>query len=60
MYFHDGLSFRNTAKALSFFLQIVKISHLVSIWNPIQKYKPWKLKKKNIEEYFVYKKMKLR
>ncbi len=33
-----GLSFRNTAKALSF-LKIVKISH-VSIWKGIQKYKP--------------------
>ena len=45
-----GLSFRNTAKALSF-LQIVKISH-VSIWNWIQKYKPKKIqKKKKIEEY---------
>ena len=31
-----GLSFRNTAKALSF-LKIVKISH-VSIWKWIQKY----------------------
>ncbi len=35
------------------FLHLVKISHLVSIWNWIQKYKPKKLKKKkkNIEEY---------
>ncbi len=35
-----GLSFRSTAKALSF-LKIAKISQ-VSIWNWIQKYKPWK------------------
>ncbi|HXT83191.1 MAG TPA: hypothetical protein VN704_02495 [Verrucomicrobiae bacterium] len=33
-----GLSFRNTAKALSFLL-LVKISH-VSIWNWLQKYRP--------------------
>jgi transposase-like protein len=37
------------AKALSF-LHIVKINH-VSIWNWIQKYKPQKLKKMNIDEY---------
>ena len=53
MYFL-GLSFRNTAKALSF-LHVVKISH-VSIWNWIQKYKPKKLsdkkKKKDIDEYY--------
>ena len=49
MYFL-GLSFRNTAKALSF-LHIIKISH-VSIWNWIQKYKPRKyLKNKKIKEY---------
>ena len=53
-----GLSIRNTAKALSL-LHLVKISHLVSIWNWIQKYKPHKLKKKTIEEYFVCKKVKL-
>jgi putative transposase len=47
-----GLSFRNTAKALSFLL-LVKISHL-SIWNWIQKYKPHKLKKKkNIDGYII-------
>jgi len=50
-----GLSFRNTAKALSFLL-LVKISH-VSIWNGIQKYKPHKLKKKkkkkNIDGYII-------
>jgi putative transposase len=45
-----GLSFRNTAKALSFLL-LVKISH-VSIWNWIQKYKPRRyLKNKKIKEY---------
>ncbi len=47
-----GLSFRNTAKALSF-LQIVKIRQ-ISIWNWIQKYKPQKLKKKKkIDEYVI-------
>jgi putative transposase len=47
-----GLSFRNTAKALSFLL-LVKISH-VSIWNWIQKYKPQKYRNKNkIEEYII-------
>ncbi len=48
-----GLSFRNTAKALSFLL-LVKVSHDVSIWNWMQKYKPWKyLKKKKIQEYII-------
>ena len=47
-----GLSFRNTAKALSF-LKIVKISH-VSIWNWLQKYRPWKyFKKRKIKEYII-------
>lgn len=47
-----GLSFRRTAKALSFLL-LVKISH-VSIWKWIQKYKPKKfLKKKKILEYII-------
>ena len=47
-----GLSFRNTAKALSF-LKIVKISH-VSIWNWIQKYKPKKFSNKSIiKEYII-------
>ncbi|HEY6536314.1 MAG TPA: hypothetical protein VIY08_11055, partial [Candidatus Nitrosocosmicus sp.] len=47
-----GLSFRNTSKALSF-LKIVKISH-VSIWNWLQKYKPWKyFKKRKIKEYII-------
>ncbi len=47
-----GLSFRNTAKALSF-LKIIKISH-VSIWNWIQKYKPKKyFKKRKIKEYII-------
>jgi putative transposase len=50
LYFLDGLSFRSTAKALSF-LKIIKISH-VSIWHWIQKYKPRKyLKNKKIQEY---------
>ncbi len=48
-----GLSFRNTAIALSFLL-LVKISH-VSIWNWIQKYKPKRkcLKNKKIQEYII-------
>jgi putative transposase len=47
-----GLSFRNTAKALSF-LKIKNISH-VSIWKWIQKYRPWKyLKNKKIKEYVI-------
>jgi hypothetical protein len=47
-----GLSFRNTAKALSFLL-LVKISH-VSIWNWLQKYKPKKyLKNKKIQGYII-------
>ncbi|HXT83241.1 MAG TPA: DDE-type integrase/transposase/recombinase [Verrucomicrobiae bacterium] len=47
-----GLSFRNTAKALSF-LKIVKISH-VSIWKWIQKYKPKKFSNKTIiKEYII-------
>ncbi len=45
-----GLSFRNTAKALSF-LFLVKIRQ-VSIWNWMQKYKPKKYhNKKKIKEY---------
>ena len=49
MYFL-GLSYRNTAKALSF-LHLVKISH-VSIWKWIQRYKPKKYRKnKKIPEY---------
>jgi putative transposase len=47
-----GLSFRNTAKALSFLL-LVKISH-VSIWNWLQKYRPWKyFRKKKTKEYII-------
>ena len=47
-----GLSFRSTAKALSF-LKITKISH-VSIWKWIQKYKLRKhLKNKKIKEYII-------
>jgi putative transposase len=47
-----GLSFRNAAKALSF-LKIAKISH-VSIWNWLQKYRPWKyFKKRKIKEYVI-------
>jgi putative transposase len=47
-----GLSFRNAAKALKWF---VKISH-VSIWKWIQKYKPKKIftkKKRKIDEYII-------
>ncbi|HXT85298.1 MAG TPA: hypothetical protein VN704_13400 [Verrucomicrobiae bacterium] len=51
MYF-IGLSFRNTSKALSF-LKIAKISH-VSIWNWIQKYRPWKyLRRRKINKYII-------
>ncbi|HEY6535565.1 MAG TPA: hypothetical protein VIY08_07175 [Candidatus Nitrosocosmicus sp.] len=51
MYFL-GLSFRNTAKVLSF-LKIAKISH-GSIWKWLQKYKPWKYqRKKKIKEYII-------
>ena len=47
-----GLSFRNTAKALSFLL-LVKISH-VSIWNWLQKYKLWNhIKNRKIREYII-------
>jgi putative transposase len=47
-----GLSFRSTAKALSF-LKIIKISH-VSIWHWIQKYKPRKyFKNKKIQEFII-------
>src|SRR6185437_4645836 len=47
-----GLSFRNTAKALSF-LKIAKISH-VSIWNWIQKYRTWKyLRRRKINKYII-------
>ncbi len=47
-----GLSFRNISKALSF-LKIAKISH-ASIWNWLQKYKPWKyLRKRKIKEYII-------
>ncbi len=46
-----GLSFRNTAKALSF-LHIIKISH-VSIWHWIQKYKPKRFSQEKIKEYII-------
>jgi hypothetical protein len=60
MYFLDDLSYRYTANHYLSFLQIVKISYLVPIWNWIQKYKPQKLKKKKKKkDIFVYKKMKL-
>ena len=52
LYFLDGLSFRNAAKALKWF---IKISH-VSIWNWIQKYKPKKIftkKKRKIDGYII-------
>ena len=53
MYFFLGLSFKSTAKALSF-LHIIKISHLVSIWKWLQKYKPKRhLKDKKITEYII-------
>ncbi|MDQ6724311.1 MAG: hypothetical protein M3Z01_08625 [Thermoproteota archaeon] len=50
LYFLDSLSFRNSAKALSFLL-IVKRSHM-SIWKGIQKYKPEKIssKKKDVSK----------
>ena len=52
LYFFLGLSFRSTAKALSF-LHIIKISN-VSIWNWLQKYKPKRhLKDKKIQEYII-------
>jgi transposase-like protein len=52
LYFLDGSSFRNTAKALSFLL-LVKISH-VSIWNWLQKYRPKRyFKNKKIQEYII-------
>src|SRR6185437_1328479 len=47
-----GLSFRNTSKALSF-LKIAKTGH-VSIWNWLQKYRPWKyFKKRKIKGYII-------
>jgi len=47
-----GLSFRNTAKALSF-LKITKINY-VSIWNGLQKYRSKKyFKKRKIKEYII-------
>jgi putative transposase len=47
-----GLSFRNTAKALSFLL-LVEIIH-VSIWNWIQNYRPKRhLKNKKILEFII-------
>ena len=46
-----GLSFRNTAKALSF-LKIVKISH-VAIWKWIQKVKPKKFSSKTIIKVYI-------
>jgi hypothetical protein len=53
LYFFLGLSFKSTAKALSF-LHIIKISHLVSIWKWLQKYKPKRhLKNKKIKEYII-------
>jgi len=47
------LSFRNTAKSLSFLL-LVRINH-VSICRWLQKYRPWKyFKKRKIKEYIIY------
>jgi putative transposase len=53
LYFLDGLSYRNTSKALSF-LHIVKRSH-VAIWKWIQKYHPQKIltKRKVISKYII-------
>ena len=51
LYFLDGLSYRNTAKALQRF---VKRSH-VSIWKWIQKYRPKKisLTKTKVSEFII-------
>jgi putative transposase len=51
LYFLDGLSHRNTAKAL---YRIIERSH-VSIWKWIQRYKPQKIstKRKKIEQFIV-------
>ena len=52
LYLLDGLSFRNAAKALKWF---IKISH-ISIWKWIQKYKPKKIftkKKRKIDGYII-------
>jgi putative transposase len=47
-----GLSFRSTAKALSF-LHIIKISH-ISIWKWLQKYRSKKFSSKTkIKEYII-------
>ncbi len=47
-----GLSFRNTAKALSF-LKIIKINHVL-IWKWIQKYRPQKYHKNiKIKQYLI-------
>jgi hypothetical protein len=54
MYFLDGLSYRNTSKALSY-LYIVKSSY-VAIWKWIQKYHPQKkilTKRKMISKYII-------
>jgi putative transposase len=51
LYFLDGLSYRNTAKALQRF---VRRSH-VSIWKWIQKYRPKRIltKRKKIDEFII-------
>jgi putative transposase len=48
-----GLSLRNSVKALSF-LHVINRSH-VTIWNWIQKYKPWKVstRRTKISEYNI-------
>jgi transposase-like protein len=51
LYFLDGLSYRNTVKALQRF---VHRSH-VSIWKWIQKYRPKRIltKRKKIDEFII-------
>jgi putative transposase len=51
LYFLDGISYRNTAKALQRF---VRRSH-VSIWKWIQKYRPKRIltKRKKIDEFII-------
>ncbi len=49
-----GLSFRSTANKVLSLLKIIKLSHDISIWNWIQKYRPWKyIKNKKIKEYII-------
>ncbi len=49
-----GISFRNAAKALSFYIYL-KMNHVPICWNWIQKYKLQELKKKKeISEFIIY------